>query len=269
MIEIFIMTSKRPIWCHTLLEDLKEQGKGYEYNVRVFHDNCGNDYSAVERFCQENKNFHYYKTKDHLKKEGFWLLHNLMYSFLDTLSFDYYIQLPDDIVLVDGFFRRAINLVQNDVDICNFFTFQIHAKIYTGQTVIKKNGVKMWANNWVDCCFVAKEKVMRGIEIERPDATRWIKNKRLGSGVAHSFIRFFQKKYGVQIYETVYSLIEHWGGFGDSAMHVPERKVCYYGQVPGKSYQKNMSYRLLGNLHENDKEYIYQKITKLVQNGKL
>jgi len=273
-IEIFVMTSKRARWCHTLLEDLKEQGSGFDYDVRIFHDNCGNDYSGVEQFCNENSNFHYYKTKEHLGKEGFWMLHNLMYTFLDTLheseKVDYFIQLPDDIVLVNDFFKRAITLVQNDVHLCNFFTFQIHKKIYQGaQTEITKNGVKMWANNWVDCCFVAKGEYMKGIRIDTPDLTRWLKNKRLGSGVAHSFIRAWRAKYDKTIYETVWALIEHWGGFGESAMHAPERKICYYGEVPAKKYEKGLKYRLLGNLHPNDVDYIYDKVTKLVSENKL
>lgn len=270
MIEIFITTSKRGLWCHTLLEDLKEQGKGYEYNVRVFHDNCGTDYSAVERFCQENENFYFYETKEHLQKIRFWLLNNLMYSFLSQLEYDYFIQLPDDIVLVDGFFKRAINLVQGDLDICNFFTFNVHQESFKQHTILKKNNEKMWLNNWVDCCFIARPCVMYDFQIEKTNANRWMKRRYTGSGVAGSFIREYNKRYNKQIYQTYYSLVEHLGAFKTS-MHEPERSTLYYNepQLDKFVYKKNLGNKLLMHLADKDKDYIENKINELQKQGKI
>lgn len=270
MIEIFITTAKRGSWCLNLLHDLKEQGKGYEFNVRVIHDKSDSDYSGVIKFCEENKNFYYGETEKTFGKIGFWYVNNMMYQLLDTLKYDYFIQLPDDIILVDNFFKRVLNLVKSEIDLCNFFTFNIHKQSFLNTQIQNINNVEMWQNNWVDCCFIAKPSVMKGFQIEETNPNRWLKRKYTGSGVAGSFIREYNRRYDKQIYQTCYSLVEHIGAF-KTAMHDYERSMAYYNepQLEIFEYKKNMGNKLLMNLHDSDKDYIENKINSLQKEGKI
>jgi len=245
MIEIFITTCKRPKWCLNLLNDIKQQGKGHEYNVRIYHDDEGTDYSEIREFCKGNKNFHYYQTAKHFGKQNYWLLNNLIYTFAEQLEYDYIIQLPDDVVLVDNFFKRVTGLLNDKIKICNFFTTNLHLKSFLANRVEVHNGVEYWQNNLCDGCFISTKKIMDGLRIKQPV----INFKNRGSGLAQVFINAINER-GIKIYQTKYALMEHIGAY-DSVMHSPERVKEIYGDIKDKE-----KHPLLFNLTEKDKKYI-------------
>jgi len=272
MIEIFVMTSKREKWCCTLLEDLKAQASKVKCNIRVFHDAFENEsYKSVQDFCNANENFYYYRTKENMGKLNFWIFNNLMYTFLDTLKFDYYIQIPDDVVLCENFINRSIDNVKGIIDICNFFTFNIHKSTYMTYQRELINGVEYWKNNWVDCCFVAKEKAIKGMKIKKPFRRIESKYKHRGSGVGHEFTEVLKEK-GIMAYQRIYALMEHIGAF-ETAMHDAERAKTFYGVsltlYDLKNYNKKMEFALLHNLEAKDKDYLFKKIHKLLKAGKI
>jgi len=216
MIEIFITTSSRPEWCLDLLKQIENESAGLAYQCRVWHDRKeGDEYDEVEKYCKEKINYHYYKTKQHMGKERFWLLNNLMYKYLDGLQYQYFIQLPDDIRLVRNFMPRALQCVQT-LDICNIFTLNgMEMNIRHPKTI---DNIQMFQSNWVDCAFVAKRCIMYGFQVEMPLLSQFVH----GSGVGHSFIQSYNKKTGLQIWQVTRSLIQHLG-YDNSIMH--ERQI--------------------------------------------
>lgn len=262
MIEIFIPTHKRPEWCLNLIKEIEFESKNLKYNIRVFHDVCDEDYSQVESYCKSKENLFYYKSLKPFGKNGFWELNNIMYSFLNTLECDYYIQLVDDLTLVKDFTQRAVNCVSGAIDCVNLGTSNVHLKTFMTQPIEIINGIEMWNNNWNDCGFVAKTKVIKNIRIEQPPIKR-NNNPLLGSGVAQEFIKAYNRITGKRIYQVVYALYEHLGAVS-TVMHRSDRKFLQYGD----SYVIDP---LRMNLHKSDFEYCDKKfriLTKKYQNEK-
>ena len=260
-IEIFIMTYKRPQWCLNLLMDIKKQGRNYDYTVRVIHDGDSLDYSIVKNFCRNNFNFDFRQTPKHYGKDGFWELNNNIYRFAETLSYDYFIQMPDDIVLVDNFFKRVTWLLNEKVLLCNFATVNAHKEGFKNLPIKKIKGVEYWANDWVDCCFITKKEVIDDVRLEQTV----VKKKNRGSGVAHKFIKCINEK-GIKIYQTRYALFEHIGAF-KTTMHSKNRNKELWNEKNEniKNYKKNMDRKILCNLLNTDKDYIEKKIKKMIK----
>jgi hypothetical protein len=264
-VEIFITSAKRASWCLNLLKELQNETdlKSIDYNCRVFHDFClSDDYSQVQEFCSQHDNYFYYRTKENLGKYGFWKLNNLMYCFLDTLKFDVYIQLVDDITLVKDFTKRAVKVLTPNIDIVNPGLVNIHefTKTFTHCKMVAAKGVELIQTNWVDCCFIAKEKAIRGLQIEEPPPHRK-RDVNLGSGVAQMFVKAYNQKSGKKAWQLRYALFEHLGA-ELTAMHFPDRKECYYGNYKtGKD-----PLRML--MTAKDKEYTDPKFDKLTKHTK-
>jgi hypothetical protein len=255
MVEIFVTTAKRPVWCLNLLHELEHESKR-KYNVRVFHDYfTGDEYSEVVKFCQQRPNFFYYKTKLNFGRDRFYELNNLMYCFLETLKYDYFIQIVDDLTLVENFTERACNLVTSEINICNWGTVNVHVPTFFNLPKKVINGVEMVETNWVDCGFVALPEVMNGIRI---GATHRHAARHRGSGVGQMFQKAYFEKFQRRIWQTKYALVQHLG-IEVSAMHERERRYAYYGDV------KEQNDPLQMHLSEQDKLYTEPKFLKLWQ----
>ena len=257
MVEIFVTTAKRAVWCLNILHELEKESKG-RYNVRVFHDAVHEDnYSEVVKFCNERSNFYYYKTKENFGRDGFHHLNNIMYTFLDQLKYDYFIQIVDDLTLVENFTERACNLVSSEIDICNWGTVNVHVNV--GNLLSHKskiiNGVLMYESNWVDCGFVALPSVMKGFRVYQTTQHR---ARHRGSGVANMFIKRYNDLFNKRIWQTRYALVQHLG-IEVSAMHERERRHAYYGAVLTQDDPLQMA------LTEEDKLYTQPKFIKLWQ----
>jgi hypothetical protein len=252
-IEIFITTAKRPKWCLNMIKEVQRESKGFNYNIRVFHDNDGSDYSKVKKYCAKSNNVFYYKTLEFGGKPNFWILHNMMYSVLDTLDYDYFILLVDDMTLVKDFTKRAVRLVNKTIDICNFCTVNVHITNMMSKGFRVINGVEMSQTNWWDCMCVARKKAMQGLRILKPSEHR---KKYAGSGVAQEFIRAYNNKSGKKIWQTRFALTEHLG-IDNSAMHKRERRFNYYGDVRTDNDPLRMA------IAPEDYEYTNTKFNKL------
>lgn len=249
--KIFITTAKRPFWCLNLLKELARNKGNFE--VFVFHDKCGYDYSKVENYCKRKKGFYYLRTKDNMGRDDFWALNNLMYSILDLLDYDVYIQIPDDITLVENYVQRAVSYA-NYFELVVPGIVNIHNK---DNKVLHKpkrsiNGVDFYKTQWVDCSFIARREVMQGIRIEKPSR----RGKYNGSGVGVAFRNAFYERGGKEIWTSFYSLTQHLG-IQKSSMHNKKRRKMYYGVVNLENDP------LMKPIAEQDKEFINKKFKKL------
>jgi GT2 family glycosyltransferase len=242
---VTIPTHKRSVWCAALLRQIKELSGNHQITVAVFHDLCDSDYTDVVNICKEN-NWYYFKSKENLGKYRFWELNNLMYAFADGVQFDYYIQLPDDVILVDNFFDRVLSLIFNKKVCINFFTANIYLKTYATCEVLKIDGVDVWQNGWIDSAFATTKHIMQGFRIDMPQATKTRRaNSGTGCGAEQSKVYF--KKSGIKSFQTVYALCEHIGN-NSTVMHDNERGL--------KMYAENRAELLKFNLTPEDRKYI-------------
>jgi len=254
-IQLHITTFKRPEWCFYLLQQIKEQQGEHKINVVVFHDKCNSDYSDSIKFCKSN-GWKFLTTNKNLGKWKYWKLLNKSYDYAQNKEYDYFICLPDDIILVDDFFNRCIKMPTSRYPMINFFTVNKH---YVDYTLTKKieniDGIQYFTSGWVDCCFIALPKFMKGLKLGEPQASVRRNNLR-GTGCAHELITYYACKFGPKpSLQTVYALCEHIGNI-KTVMHEDWRKQhLYKNQIreldPLKMY-----------LHEDDKEFIEQKIAE-------
>ena len=256
--KIFITTAKRPFWCLNLLKELARNKGNFE--VFVFHDKCGYDYSKVENYCKRKKGFYYLRTKDNMGRDGFWALNNLMYSILDLLDYDVYIQLVDDITLVENFVERAVEYSKH-FELVVPGIINVHNKdnkiLHKPKRII--NGVDFYKTNWVDCSFIARREVMQGIRIENTVKHR---AKHRGSGVGVMFRKAFYERGGKEIWTSFTSLSQHLG-IEISAMHCRKRRSIYYGDV---NFENDP---LMKPIAEQDKEFINKKFLRLCKKGNM
>ena len=222
-----ITTHKRPEWCLRLLKQIKEQSYGLNVSVAVFHDLCEFDYSKVEKFCKKN-GYVYLKSKEPFGKWQFYTFLNFTYLYADTIDFDYYISIPDDVILVPDFFNRAVACLCKNNPVVNFFTANIHATARKTDTTIKlKDGSLAWKNNWIDGCFVSTKKAMHRLFINEPAYTKIRRNDR-GTGIAVELGKEFMKR-DIIVAQRVYALVEHIGHI-ETVMHDAERRKMLYGE---------------------------------------
>jgi len=212
---ISVITHKRPEWCLNLLSQIKAQGEGYNIKVVVFHDICNSDYSSVKDFIKEN-NWSYIQTAQNFGKWRFWELLNLIYTYCSSIEYDYFIQLPDDVKLIDDFFNKAICMPKQN-DVINFLTLKLHKRLFS-------NYEKTWLvpTGWSDNCFITGQGTVEKIRLNMPLNT---KNKSLnkGTGTGSEFSKqhkttFLENK----IYQTQKALVEHLGVKDLTVMHTSE-----------------------------------------------
>ena len=219
MIQVAITTHNRPKWCLDLLTQISKYKK---VHVAVFHDKCGNEYREVQKFCKR-KNWHYFRTYTNFGKWDFWQLHNYIYEYLENRNFKYYVQLTDDMTLVDNFFERAIRSLESRISCNNIYTAKVHHDRWFREKT-KVNGIELFTPGRIDCAFVTTKYVMSGFRLSEPEeAIRRLKTK--GSGVGHAQTEAYYKKHpDGKIMWHYYSLLWHRGSSHRSVMHLFQNK---------------------------------------------
>jgi len=226
---ITIPTYNRPKLLLDLLKEIKaQQGNNY-IKVLVVNDASTEDYSAIKEYLNFFNDFEYYELSENLGKYYFWQLHNFMFSKVKKNNyFDYYIQLPDDVGLVDSFFNRAINEFGNE-DILNILTVRSHHLTYKSVEVIEENNVKYFISDFWDSAGIHTFKFYEAINFECPpvDLRTWVIKPHTGSGVGRYISAKYKAITGKNIRQVYYSLLIHKGFI--SQMNPVQRKKdpCY------------------------------------------
>ena len=175
-----ITTHKRPKWCLELLKQINNQNP--QIRVVVFHDKDDCDYSQVVDYCKE-KNYTYLQSKENFGKWEFYKLNNFIYQYADSIDFDYFVQLPDDVILCNDFFSKSISLLENK-GCLNPLTLNFHKRRFELQD---KQGLTKC--NWADCCFITHKKYIKGLRLSRPSQSdSRLPNKGSGTGSEKSGI---------------------------------------------------------------------------------
>ena len=207
-IAILISTCNRPEFLKQIINDLQQEEVSFDLKFFIVDDGI-----------LLNGKKYYWKTINTLWKQA------------RGQHFDYYIQLPDDVLLEGNFIKRAVQAWENIIDsrkIClNLFLdgHRIGKTCWTNfRPEIKEfNGYRYINTQWVDMAFISCKMFFEELQwsISPIPLHRWTNNPELSSGVGQQIsIRLHQK--GWNLYQTTEKLIEHIGD--DSFMNSEIRK---------------------------------------------
>lgn len=192
-----------------------------DFKVKVW-----DDYSTFNlEYCYKWDNWHmFYKFQENYGKKKAWLKFKRMFDELKNTDYDYFIFLPDDVVLSDDFVSKAIDTwdsIKDENKICLSFQNDNRLKrgCFTGIAPVEKENVLL--TGWCDLMFICDKRFLKSVEITEISLDRWKNNELLSSGVG-SMISHQMIKKGLNMYHTKEILLEHLDGV--SMMNPKERK---------------------------------------------
>ena len=231
-IQLLITTYNRPDLLLALLRNIESEKYNHTISLLIVDDCSTKNYSKVYSYLDKNwrNHFDYFKTDINYGKKDYWQLINFAYNILQKHSFDYLIQLPDDVLLVKDFFDKAIetfDVIPDHKKAClNILNdYSRNGKsMWTNQEVKDLNfsGTDLLKTGWVDMCFISSKNYLRFLDFKiDPINHSWSKNKHLSSGVGKQISQRLVSS-GYRIYQVKHSLIIH--DDHPSVMHPEHRK---------------------------------------------
>ena len=217
-VNILINTFKREQQLKNLIKNLKSHHRIY---ITIVNDGSKYDIPL-------NENITYIQLgKNHGKKE-YWKVVNTL--FKNRVDADYYIMIPDDIIVDERFIDKAIHLWNcvNDPDkIClNLLVDKSRKgkKCWTGYEPKRRTwcGNVYWKTQWVDMCFIAERKFFNEIQMINPINLTPKQLKTRGSGVGGQISKRLHEK-GHAMYQLNKTLVKH--GQFESVMNPELRKI--------------------------------------------
>ena len=210
---MLIPTYNRPQMLLSLLRQIKEQFT-CDVRVKVYNDCSTENYGEVERYL-ENFDHYYRRTNFNYGKRYYWKLTSIMYEELMNEDFDLFIQLADDLDLIDNFQERVLEQWSAaQTGALNILVSNGSFKMWhrQGRKKIERNGFKFWKIKWIDGCFVADKTFFTKIGYQCPEIPehRFWKTPNRSSGVGSALSYHFHRNRG-EILVTYKSLVIHRG----------------------------------------------------------
>ncbi len=214
-----------------LLKNIKHEAQ-QNISLLIIDDCSSKNYAAVKKYLDKNcpNAYDYYKTEKNYGKKDYWQLINFAYKLLQKQTFDFLIQIPDDITLTKGFFTKAIesyNAIPDRKIAClNILNdYSRNGKTFwTKENVLDLNfsGIDFLRTGWVDMCYISTKNYLRYLDYKiNPIDHEWSANKNLSSGVGKQISQRLIEK-GTHIYQIKKSLVIHEDH--PSVMHPEHRK---------------------------------------------
>ena len=215
-----------------LLRSIKKNSKGHNISLLIIDDCSTLDYSLVMNYLEDNfdNNFDYYKCEINYGKRRYWKTISFAYTFLKDDNSDYYIQLPDDVTLVNDFFLKAIEsfttITDPNIACLNILNdFSRNGKSFWTKiqsNIVSFNDTSFIKSGWVDMCFIATKKYFEFLNYEILHISNsWSNDPNLSSGVGKQISERLQKL-NKNIYQVKYSFVIH--DDHASVMHPDHRK---------------------------------------------
>lgn len=193
-----------------LVKHIKRQGS----EVIVFDDNS--DFECLDQS--------FIKFERHYGKKLAYQKFQIIFKWLKTTQYDYYILIPDDIQIDSKFITNSITTfksINTSSKLLNLLTDnRLYSKQWTNFEPIEKNGIVQ--TQWTDLCFITNKQVIDMIQIKDVSPERWTNNENLGSGVGGNLSRLLDF-FGVSMYHPYNSIVKH-GSF-ESLMNTEERRI--------------------------------------------
>jgi glycosyltransferase involved in cell wall biosynthesis len=231
-IAIFITTYNRPHTLIDLLVDIWRESRGYEVNLLIINDHSTDNYTAVRSFLEDDfkGRYRYIENRQNNGKKYYWKTVANGYEYMSSQKFDYFIQLPDDVRLVKGFFRQAVKAWERITDphkaclnilvdygrlMKPFWTSYQPRSVVFGKLDLIRTG-------WVDLCFISSHAYLEAINYTiSPVDPRWGGKQGLSSGVGMQVSRLLISG-ARSIYSLKRSLVIH--DDHSSVMHPEHRQ---------------------------------------------
>lgn len=198
---VIINTYNRPRQLNALLDDIFEQCP--ECNVTVLNDGSAENYKI-----NHDINF---ITVGHHGKEKYWQLVNRGFQVAKNSDHKYFIYLPDDVRLIDGFFDKAVALYESIKDQSKICLTLRRPKgrdeNWTGFKPVCFTNVRLI--QWVDMLFIAEKKFFEALyyKLNKIPRSRWANNPKLGSGVGKQISKRLLRS-GYNMYQVNSSLVK-------------------------------------------------------------
>ena len=216
---VLITTYNRAEMLDVLLSQLMDYEKQMDLTIIVLNDGSSEDYTHVKN---KYPSVFWLKNKVNNGKKYYWKTITKLYKFAKKFKEEnVYLQLPDDITLVDNFFDKLFDLafeVNNLTDCLNILTTDVHKRIYDVhcQTYLDK----FYISNFFDLCGLFNRKFLEAVNYQCNEIplSNWAANDLIGSGVG----RTLSNQYALPIYQTKESLVHH--SDHDSVMNYKARK---------------------------------------------
>lgn len=218
---IVITTYNRANMLHSLLNQIENLKNHYKILVLIF-DDAGTQ--KIETNKSYQKKISLYPNNG---KRKYYNIINSTFSTLKGIQSEYYIYLPDDVLLVDNFFDETKRIYET----INF-SDKICLSILTDGRINRTNWTNFksvdygeyYKTQWNDLCFIAKRNFFEKLNfnIQPISPNRWRTDSNLSSGVGQQ-ISLRLNNLGLGMYHTKKSLVIH--GDHESKMNYHERKV--------------------------------------------
>jgi hypothetical protein len=193
-----------------LVKHIKRQGS----EVIVFDDNS--DFDCLDQS--------FIKFETHFGKKLAYQKFQIIFKWLKTTDFDYYILIPDDIQIDSKFIINSITKfksINTSSKLLNLLTDnRLYSKQWTNFEPIEFKSIVQ--TQWTDLCFITNKQVIDIAQIKDVSYDRWTNNENLGSGVGGNLSRWLDA-FGVSMYHPYKSIVKH-GAF-ESLMNSDERKI--------------------------------------------
>lgn len=193
-VTVVITTYNRPDSLRRLLQSLiaDADADGLRVDCRIYDDGSTlptTDLPAgTDRF-----QISYVALERHHGKQAYWRLVDRILRDLENTCSHYYVQLPDDVIALPGFLRRAIETYEAiedpDKNCLNLYLddHRIGKANWTAALpqIERHNGFSVFKIGWMDLCYLAERRFFErlGFRIEPVDPQRWRRNPLLSSGV--------------------------------------------------------------------------------------
>lgn len=198
---LFIITThEREELLLSLIQDI-DQESICKYKIIIYEDKGDADYTNVKEYLR-NRNIEYdwYITDTRHGKERYWILTDALYSKVKNETFDYVIQVPDDVSLVENFVTKSISQLEAaKLEVLNILLTIDLNNYYGNKNIMKRviKGNEYWDKTWIDSCFIAKRGFFEKINYSCPRVQdKWFKKRNASSGVGSAVTRTYRLSKG-------------------------------------------------------------------------
>lgn len=207
-----VTTYKRRKELNKLLKQLKQ----YDVDVHVWDDNPR---------AWKLEGVKYTKFAINHGKKLAWLKFKEIFEQLKKTNYDYYMFLPDDVVLNDNFISEVVTTwqsIQDENKICLSLLVDERIKKSNWTAFKPRNNDGVVLTQWNDLCFLCEKKFIDLVSIREVDPSRWDFDPNMSSGVGRQISWFFYNK-GFNLYNMKNKVINHLDI--ESKMNFNERKI--------------------------------------------
>ncbi len=191
-ITVLITTYNRPDELRRLLAELITDARGLKVHCKVYNDSSDLPYEGMPTGNEAFK-LEQIDVRPHHGKREHWKLINRIFGDLRSARSRFYLQLPDDVRVLPGFLKHALDTYQAITDpnkIClNLYLddSRIGRTCWTSilPRICRFGETSVFKTGWVDMCYLADGRFFQELdyEIKPIPANRWKSNPKLSSGV--------------------------------------------------------------------------------------